>query len=216
MYGVRRLSVLLITVSLGMSLAGCFPSKHSVATENTTSVRFDKNQLKAYYRYPDSPKYSILPFSQVKNVTALIKALDFSPPLSLSQKQRLMELLYANIPQGVRQGPFADIAVGQYFDDGSPLLIRLGVFTPQPEFEPPADGIVMLQSNAMWDPGKRTIVKSTGRFVSLEKNYSKVYVLFPDGRLVAQEDLYNEELAIILQQDRDDLLNKVSAADSFV
>ena len=199
-----------------MSLAGCSASKHSAKTKSTNSARLEKNKIRAYYRYPNSSKYSVLPFSQGANVAALIKALDFSPPLSLAQKQRLMEALYANIPQGVHQGPFGDVAVGEYFDDGSPLLIRLGVFTPQPEFEPPADGIVMLQSNAMWDPGKRTIVKSTGRFVSLEKNYSKVYVLFPDGRLVGQEDLYNEELAIILQQDRDGLLNKVSAADSYV
>jgi hypothetical protein len=192
-YSVFRMSVFLITVSLSISLAGCSASKPSATTKSTNSARLEQNQIRAYYRYPDSPKYPVLPFSQGANVTALIKALDFSPPLSLAQKQRLMEVLYANVPQGVHQGPFATIAVGQYFDDGSPLLIRLGVFTPQAEFEPPADTIVILQSNVMWDPGKQAIVKSAGRFLSLEKNYSKVYVLFPDGRLVAQEDLDNEE-----------------------
>lgn len=215
-YSVLRMSVFLITVSLSMSLPGCSPSKHSVAGKSANFEQFDKNQLRAYYRYPDSPKYSVLPFSQVANVTAIIHALDFKPPLRLAQKQRLMEALYANIPQGVRHGPFANIAVGEYFDDGSPLLIRLGVFSPQPEFEPPADRIVMLQSNVVLGPSKQTTVKNAGRFVSFEKNYSKVYLLSADGRLVAQEDLYNEELEMTLQQESNVLLNKVIAANSFV
>jgi len=182
-----------------MSLAGCTASKPSATTKSTNSARLAKNQIRAYYRYPNASQYSVLLFSQDASVATLIKGLDFNPPLSLPQKQRLMELLYANIPQGVHQGPFGDIAVGEYFDDGSPLLFRLGIFTPQAAFEPPTDNIVILQSNVMWDPGKQTTVKSAGRFVSLEKNYSKVYVLFPDGRLVDQEDLYNEDPEKTLQ-----------------
>jgi hypothetical protein len=110
-----------------------------------------------------------------------------------------MQALYASIPQGAPQGPFADVAVGQYFDDNSPLLIRLGVFDPQSTFDPPAEKILILHSNVMLDPDKQTPIKSTGRFASLEKNYWKVYVLFPDGTLVDRRALNKEASGGALQ-----------------
>lgn len=125
----------------------------------------------------DNPRYlSCSAWSKAKILSSVLSSLKLHEELSREKKYELLSYLIDELPVNAPDGLVRQVYLGQFFQNKSPLEIRIGVFTPGKDAKIKSDRILVFMSNALLGKDKE-ILRGGGKLVDLDANASVLMIL---------------------------------------
>ncbi|TCW61580.1 hypothetical protein [Treponema sp. J25] len=127
-----------------------------------------------------NPRYlSCSAWSKAKILSSVLSSLKLHEELSREKKFELLSYLIDELPVNAPDGLVRQVYVGQFFENKSPLEIRIGVFTPGKDATIKSDKILVFMSNALLGKDGE-ILRGGGKIIDLDANASVLMILVGD------------------------------------
>lgn len=186
----RVLSLIAAACVLSIPLIGCASTPpagntapNGVVGQKTSAVpaiapaeaaKLAKGKMLAVTKtVPKAESLSVTNWSKLRIFSDLLDSFKGHESFTIDQKFELMQQLFAELPINGPDGVTREIAVGKYFENGDPLLIRVGVFTPKAGAQTQSKKVLVIMTNVivLKDKEKGEIPSNkSGLFLNLDMN----------------------------------------------
>lgn len=157
-------------------------------------------------------------WSKVRIFSDLLDAFKGHETLSLDQKKDLVSYIFDGLPLNASDGVVRQVFIGRYFQDGSPLEIRIGVFTPKGEAALRNEKVIILMTNVVMvadkDGAPAPSLKS-GQIVNMDVN-ALVYCGLKKGLLTNGEKITPDKGWDYAKAEASGSIQKIMAAQAYL
>ncbi|GHV69727.1 hypothetical protein AGMMS49928_13330 [Spirochaetia bacterium] len=188
--------------------------------DNLENVPIEKNEI-IYRDIPGGlPKGADGPlFGKLAWFNSILNAFDLQETLSTDDKDKLFDALFGFLPETPTNIIYRAIALGKYFENGSPLILYAGLYEPASTAPEGSLGILQFTGNfgTLKTPSKVLFVPVKG-YLSISEFWKTMGVVFQDGLIVEASHLYNAgyEMKIMLDAKDDTNMEYINLADLYI
>jgi hypothetical protein len=140
----------------------------------TDASKLAKGEMLAVTKTVQKPELlSVTNWSKVRIFSDLLDSFKGHESFTVDQKFALLQHLFAELPINGPDGVAREIAVGKYFENGDPLMIRVGVFTPKAGATTQSKKVIVIMTNVivLQDKEKGEVPSNkSGLFLNLDMN----------------------------------------------
>jgi len=227
---LRSISEILVIGVLLLFLFGCVsagtPSSSSAATKKMEELKekyktldLAKNEIHVEEVVPaGTDPYMFDSFAMANATLSFLSSFELQHSMSVENQYALLKNLFTNIPSEYKDKWIRDILIGEFFPDGSDLIISLHISPVNPSAEINADSLVFLLTNSLnfkiQEKGSSESEYAHSDYpINTNINSSSLFVMFPEGLLVTGNNLNKED---IQPKDSDDALTRINLADTYI
>lgn len=178
----RKFACFLLPAVLTVMTIACATTKPQTQGKNDLIIRgqqenpnvLKKNQFLSITHAVNAPNYLVASnWSKVRIFSDFLDVCNAHKEFSNEQKYELLSFIFDQLPLNGTDGVIREVYIGQYFLNGDPLVIRIGIFTPENEAALVNEKVIVLMSNLV-EMKDGTINKKMGGFINLDINPSVI------------------------------------------
>ncbi|WP_304224796.1 hypothetical protein [Gracilinema caldarium] len=163
----------------------------------------------------ENPQYlNCSPWSKIKILSSVLDSLKLHMELSRDKKIELFSHIVDNLPLNGPDGVVRQVYMGQFFEDKSPLEIRIATITPGPTAKIKSDKIIIFMTNAVLSKDG-DILRGKGQLIGLDENASGVLLLLGD-QIAEMQFVLKESVPSAEEIEKMDSFGKVMVAQDMI
>lgn len=220
---IRKAAFFAGSIMILFFLVACTTTKEAVKTDSNLIIRGSeqnpnklvKNQILSVTQRVENPRLlEVTNWSKVRILADLLDAMKGHSDFSHDEKYILLTYIFDDLPINGKDGVVREVYVGKFFNNGDPLRIRIGVFTPNAEMARINEKVIVLMSNIVNLQNNQSS-REKGDFISLDTNASIICVLnkglLTNGQKMSSVNGFTEEKIAA-----EDSIGKVMIAQAYL